>query len=125
MSSSVEMGLLGPLLVRRNGEEVRIAAPKQRALLALLGLDAGRTVSTDELIDRLWSGRPPESAPTALQVYVSQLRKQLGAEAIRTSPPGYALELPADAVDVHQFERLVRDGRALLASGDPATAGAM
>jgi hypothetical protein len=41
MSASAELGLLGPLEVRRGGAQVRIAAPKQRALLALLALRQG------------------------------------------------------------------------------------
>jgi DNA-binding SARP family transcriptional activator len=126
MSASFEIGLLGSLVVRRGGEEVRIAAPKQRALMALLALEVGRPVSTDELADKLWAGRPPETAATALQVYVSQLRKALGTDVIVTRPPGYALDLPAEtAVDSERFERLVGDGRSLLASGDAESAAAV
>src|SRR5436305_288576 len=66
MSASLDIGLLGPLVVRRGGKEVRIAAPKQRALVALLALQAGRAVSTDELVDKLWAGHPPDSAATAV-----------------------------------------------------------
>ena len=118
MATSLDVGLLGPLQVVRDGETVRIAAPKQRALLALLALEVGQTVSTDELADSLWRGEPPDSAATALQVYVSQLRKLVGRDAIGTRRPGYALDLGRDAVDVGRFERLVTDGRALLAAGD-------
>jgi DNA-binding SARP family transcriptional activator/tetratricopeptide (TPR) repeat protein len=122
MSASLEVGLLGPLEVRRDDEPVRIAAPKQRALLTLLALDVGRVVSADELADRLWAGNPPTSAVTALQVYISQLRKLLGSDVIVTRPPGYVLDLPADAVDAVRFEQRVVEGRASLTSGDFCTA---
>ena len=122
MSGGLDVGLLGSLEVRRDDEQVRIAAPKQRALLALLALDVGRVVSADELADRLWGGSPPDSAATALQVYISQLRKLLGADVILTRRPGYLLDVAPDAVDTVRFERLVAEGRALLAAGDPDSA---
>jgi class 3 adenylate cyclase/DNA-binding SARP family transcriptional activator len=125
MSASIWIGLLGTLVVRRGGEELRIAAPKQRAVLALLALAVGRAVSADELADGLWAGRPPETATTALQVYVSQLRKQLGADTIVTRAPGYALDLPAEAIDGEEFTRLAEDGRSLLGEGDAESAAAV
>jgi class 3 adenylate cyclase/DNA-binding SARP family transcriptional activator len=125
MAASLDVGLLGPLEVRLGDEQVVVAAPKQRKLLALLALDVGRVVSADELADRLWSGNPPDSAATALQVYISQLRKLLGAGAIVTRRPGYLLDLAPDAVDTVRFERLVADGRSLLASGDADSAEAV
>jgi class 3 adenylate cyclase/DNA-binding SARP family transcriptional activator len=125
MSASLEVGLLGPLEVRRDGEQVRIAAPKQLALVALLALDVGRVVSSDELADRLWAGDPPTSAVTALQVYISQVRKLLGAEVIVTRRPGYVLDVPPEVVDAVRFEGLVADGRSLLAAGDAESAEAV
>ena len=118
MSASIDLRLLGPLEVRRGGVQVRIAAPKQRALLALMALDVGSVVSSDELADRLWAGNPPDSATTALQVYISQLRKLLGAGVIVTRRPGYVLDLSPESVDTVRFERLVAEGRSLLAAGD-------
>jgi len=41
---------------------LRIDAPKQRALLALLLLHANEVVSSDRLVEELWSGEPPASA---------------------------------------------------------------
>ncbi len=45
----------------------------------MLALRANRTVSADELIDGLWGDDPPASAAKNVQLYVSQLRKALGA----------------------------------------------
>ena len=118
MGSNVEVRLLGPLEVVRDGAPVVVAAPKQRALLALFALDVGRVVSSDELADRLWAGDAPATAVTTLQVYVSQLRKLVGAERIVTQRPGYLLDLAADAVDVVRFEALAGEGRSLLAGGE-------
>ncbi|MGW6979730.1 AfsR/SARP family transcriptional regulator [Streptomyces sp. NPDC054932] len=84
---------------------------KLRALLALLCLNDGRPLSAPQLIDDLWSGTPPRTASTALQVYVSRLRKHLagaGFDVSRlvTRPPGYMMELAPFTLDLHSFESL-------------------
>ena len=43
-------------------------------------------VSTDRLIDELWPEEPPATAAHTIQVYVSNLRKVLGAETWHTTP---------------------------------------
>jgi DNA-binding SARP family transcriptional activator len=107
----MEFRILGPLEVERNGETVRIAAPRQRALLALLLLRANEVVPIDELIDRLWGGGPPPSAKAALQNTVSALRKLLGADVVETTPPGYRLNVSDLALDARRFERLCVESR--------------
>lgn len=108
----MEFAVLGPLEVRNGGRAVQIGRGKQRTLLALLLLNAGRVVSAERLIDELWGDDPPATASTALQVYVSKLRKALGGDAIATREPGYALEVSTEAIDLRRFERLVREARA-------------
>jgi DNA-binding SARP family transcriptional activator len=77
-------------------------------LLALLLLQANRVVSRDRLIDELWDGSPPETASTALQVHVSQLRKALGHETIVTQAPGYMVRAEPGGLDLEQFDLLVK-----------------
>src|SRR5437762_5396937 len=91
-SDGLEIRLLGPFEVRRNGRPLRVGGAKPRKLVADLVLHRDEVVSADRLIDDLWGERPPDSAGHAVQVYVSQLRRQLGA-ALVTRPPGYVLEL--------------------------------
>src|SRR5437660_407734 len=66
-------------------------------------------VSSDRLIDELWSAEPPASGVTALQVRVSQLRKALGpaAERLETRPPGYVLRVRPEELDLDRFTRLL------------------
>ncbi len=108
----MEFRILGPLEVRRDGVPLSPGGPKQRALLALLLLHANEPVSRAALIDGLWGERPPETAAKALQVYVSQLRRALGRELVRTRPGGYQLVVQPDALDLGRFERLVAEARA-------------
>src|SRR5207248_2992759 len=81
------------------------------ALLADLALRPGEVVSTDRLVDDLWGADAPETAGHAVEVYVSQLRKALGRDVIATRAPGYALQLPPEAVDLHRFAALAGEAR--------------
>ena len=99
-----------------------LPAAKPRALLAVLLLSRNRVVSTGELIDDLWGEVAPETATKALQGYVSQLRKAIGADRVLTKPPGYSLHVEDGELDLDGFERLVREGRERLAAGDAEAA---
>ena len=62
-----ELRLLGSLEVEDDGRVVEIGGQKQRAVLAILALNAGRVVSTDDS-DHLSGGEsPPRTAVTSLQ----------------------------------------------------------
>jgi DNA-binding SARP family transcriptional activator len=93
-----DLRLLGPLEA-----PVELPGGKPRALLALLALHRGRVVASGALVDALWE-TPPPSAPKVLQAHVSALRKALGADAIQTRAPGYALR--DLSTDLDRFEEL-------------------
>lgn len=118
----MEFGILGSLEVRDGEEAVPLGGLRERSLLALLLLNANELVPTGRLVDELWGEEPPKTAVKTVQVYVSRLRKLLGAEAIATSPPGYLLRVDPERIDLHRFERLTREGREALAADDAATA---
>ena len=111
---ALDLRLLGPVEVRINGRVVALGAPKQRAVLAMLALQAGRTVSADHLAEGLWGEQPPASAPKMVQLYVSQLRRLLvedGAQIV-THGRGYELRLGHGEVDVIRFEQMLEQDRA-------------
>jgi class 3 adenylate cyclase/DNA-binding SARP family transcriptional activator len=107
----MDFRLLGPLEVSSGGELLELAGPKQRALLAMLLLEANRVVSTDRLIAALWEDDPPETALKALQVHVSGLRKLLGKERVATRERGYLLRVEEDELDLDRFRSLRDLGR--------------
>ena len=123
----MRVGLLGELEVLDGDEQdVVVAGAKLRTLLAVLALHVGRVVLADQLIDALWGEDPPTSARNGLQGLASKLRRTLGsADLVAMRGDGYALELPADAVDVHRFEQLVAAGQAAAAGGDQSGAVAL
>jgi WD40 repeat protein/DNA-binding SARP family transcriptional activator len=114
--STVEFGVLGPLVVHGDDGPIGLSA-MERVLLARLVAGAGRTVSTDELIDTLWGETPPRAAGKALQNHVLRLRKALEPDRdgsptlLVTDRSGYRLDAADDAIDARRFERLVGLGR--------------
>jgi predicted ATPase/DNA-binding SARP family transcriptional activator len=92
-------------------------------LLLALVLEPNRSVSRDHLIDALWGERPPGQAKNAIQVHVSALRDLLEAGLARgaliaTTPTGYQLNAPEEAIDSRRFERFAAEGRAALFAGE-------
>jgi DNA-binding SARP family transcriptional activator len=109
----LDLRVLGPLEAAGDSGPIALGGHKQRALLGLLVLNAGRVVATDRIVDELWGEHPPRTASTSLQNMVSSLRKALGADRVETRPPGYRLVVEEAETDLGRFERLVADARAL------------
>ncbi|GHH41450.1 BTAD domain-containing putative transcriptional regulator [Lentzea cavernae] len=108
----MKFGVLGPVLV----DGVEVAAPRQRALLAMLVLDAGRIVGHDQLIGGLYA-RPPAGAANALQSQVSRLRRAVAGVVVEHHPAGYRLVAEPSEVDHLRCAELLRAGRAAEALG--------
>jgi DNA-binding SARP family transcriptional activator len=104
-------GILGPLEVSDEAGPLLLGGLKQRAVVALLLLEAGRVVSTDRLVDALWGEHPPRTASTSLQNFVSQLRKILPPDVLETRAPGYRLNVRPGEIDLHRFTDLVDQAR--------------
>jgi DNA-binding SARP family transcriptional activator len=111
-----EFRILGPIEVSDETGPLLLGGLKQRAVLALLLLDAGRVVSVDRLIDALWGEKPPRTAATSLQNFISALRKVLGPEVLETKAPGYRLKVKPDELDLDRFRAAVVDARGLEAA---------
>lgn len=104
--------LLGPLEVADDGHPIVVPSSQQRLLLAMLLVEARRTVVTDALIEELWGDRLPSDPAAALRTQVSRLRHRLGAGAdeLVTDHVGYRLDVGEDCLDAEVFERLLADG---------------
>jgi DNA-binding SARP family transcriptional activator len=109
-----QFGVLGPLEATSDGGAViPLAGQKQRALLALLLLNANEVVSSDRLIDQLWNEDAPATAATSLRNLITGLRKAIGHDAVSTRPPGYVLTVNPSDLDLMRFERVVARARRL------------
>lgn len=111
----LRISLLGEFAAAYDGAVLDLGGPRQRAVLALLVLSRGETVSAERIIDSLWQAEPPTRAFATMQSYVSHLRRRLEPDAAAHSRAGvivrrgrgYAVRLPADAVDAWRFEQLL------------------
>jgi DNA-binding SARP family transcriptional activator/tetratricopeptide (TPR) repeat protein len=122
MGKNVAFRILGPLEVSIGGSPIEIAGRRQRLVLGVLLLAAGRPVSVDRLIELAWfDEEPPPSARNGLQVSLSRLRAAIGGTAeIITTGDAYRLEVDPLLVDVHRFRTMVVDSR--LMTDDAAAA---
>ena len=121
----MQIRVLGHLEVSVDDRPIALGGPKQRAVLAMLGLEANRTVSADRLAAGLWGDELPPSSAKVVQTYVSRLRQALaddGGAAILTHGRGYELRIDPEVVDVHRLERLVAEAARASAAGDPGHA---
>ncbi len=133
VARTVRFGVLGPLEIQGPHGAIGVSPGKQRAVLALLVLNADEVISRDRLVGELWGEAPPPNAVKALQVHISQLRRSfaraLGEQAARsllaTRSPGYVVHLEADDLDLTRFEAAFREARRALDAGDPARAHAL
>lgn len=66
-ATGTQFRVLGPVEAVRDGSTVPLGGPRQRSLLALLLIEARRSVGSDWLIDELWAGEPPIGASTPLR----------------------------------------------------------
>ena len=111
----MQLRVLGPVEASADHRSLALGGAKQRSVIAMLGLDANRTVSADHLVEGLWGEDAPPSAAKMVQNYVWRLRRVLGDDSgaeILTRGRGYELRIDPDAVDVRRFERLLEAGRA-------------
>ena len=120
---ALQFQILGPFTVTGDDSRpVDLGGAKPAALLAMLALRPNELVPADRLIEDLWDGQPPATAPKTLQVHVSRLRRVLPDGVISTTSGGYVLVAEPDQVDAQRFSELVAEGTAAMADGAHARA---
>jgi DNA-binding SARP family transcriptional activator/tetratricopeptide (TPR) repeat protein len=122
----VRFGILGPTELNDGGKSIPLGAAKQRGLLALLLLHAGRPVRVDTLVEHLWPGGGTGDRRKTIYSIVSRLRAILGRSGVRhtlTRVGGaYRLDVDPLSVDFHQFRSLVEQSREAMAGDRAASA---
>ena len=122
-ASVFELRLLGPVQAIRDGQELPLGGPRQRAVLALLVLEAGRVVPAGRLVEELWRGDPPPGAAKTLRSHISRVRAVLRPDAeLVARGGGYALVIEAGQLDGERFEGLFGAGQVALGRGEATVA---
>lgn len=116
VTGRLSVRLLGPFAVTVDDAPVALSS-RLRTLLAVLALDVGRPVPTERIAAAVWGPDRPADTRKAIQVLVTRLRTALEPDAVGTTPGGYQLDVPPDAVDLSRFESALAESRA---AADPA-----
>jgi DNA-binding SARP family transcriptional activator len=118
VAEAIAVRLLGPIEVVGPQGVAELVGVRQRSLVALLALRPGKAMALDRIIDGLWGENPPRTALRTLQSHLARVRQALAVaglpDVIAGGPAGHMLRLPAEAIDAHVFDDLVRRGRAQL-----------
>lgn len=120
----MQVSVLGPVEIRRDGRGHELGERQQR-LLAALVVAAGSVVSVDRLVDIVWAGDPPDSAAGTLRTYVTRLRQALDAgrdDVVVFRQPGYGLDLRPEELDSSLFDDELGRAMAHLRVADSAAA---
>jgi len=124
--TSMKFRILGPLEVTRGDQALALGGAKQRALLAILLIEANHVVALERLAELLWRDDAPATSDHIIEVYVSQLRRALepgGApyQVLLRKPSGYMLEVSPGELDATEFQQQVEAAK----SAPPEQAEAM
>ncbi|GAA0561568.1 tetratricopeptide repeat protein [Paractinoplanes ferrugineus] len=111
---TAEFGVLGAVEAKVAGKAVDLGHARQSSVLAVLLVEAGRPVTVDQLVDRVWGEDAPQRATAALYSYLSRLRRAVAGATevgIERRPGGYVLTADPLSVDLHRFRKLVTQAR--------------
>jgi DNA-binding SARP family transcriptional activator/tetratricopeptide (TPR) repeat protein len=126
--TALRLRILGPIDVIAGGRSIKIGGPREHVVLATLAVRTHRVTSLDQLTEAVWGDDPPPTARSQIQSSISVLRKLFAEtgrpDAIRTSPPGYLLDLDHEDLDSERFVHLVKTGHEEMAEGRTAEAAA-
>jgi DNA-binding SARP family transcriptional activator/tetratricopeptide (TPR) repeat protein len=108
----LDIRVLGPVEVTGPHGRADLQGPRRRAVFGVLALHAGTVIPRERLVDVLWDDDPPRTAVKSLHSHVARVRQALRGcglpDVLHTSNAGYLLDVDAEVVDAHRFERCVR-----------------
>ncbi|MBC6460480.1 BTAD domain-containing putative transcriptional regulator [Actinomadura sp. HBU206391] len=130
VDASLRFEILGRLRGWRGEHELDLGPGKQRAVLAVLLLNANRPTPTAAILDAVWRDDPPENGANVVQKYVAGLRRifepnrepRTPWQALTLDDAGYALHVKPDRLDADVFQRNLLQAREARAHDRPAEA---
>ncbi len=124
-AAPLDFDILGSVRARRGDREVDLGPAKQRAVLAVLLLEANRPVPPARIVDAVWGVEPPGNGANVVQKYVAGLRRVLEphrsprtpSRLLTLQPAGYQLAVEPGRLDADAFATQVLRAEVLLQSG--------
>ncbi|MFN0027120.1 MAG: AfsR/SARP family transcriptional regulator [Acidimicrobiales bacterium] len=96
----LQVCLIGPLEVRRDGTVLAVPGGKTAEVLVRLALEAGVVVRAERLVEDLWSDQAVHTKPNTLQSKITRLRRALGQPSpVLSIDHGYGLQIDPAEVD--------------------------
>jgi predicted ATPase/DNA-binding SARP family transcriptional activator len=115
----IQIAVLGPIEVRRDGHIVPVPAGRTSELLVRLALETGVLVRSDRLVDDLWTEGVVHTRRNTLQSKVAKLRRALGdPSVIASGDGGYTLAVAPSEVDALAVLAHAATASRLLDAGD-------
>src|SRR6516165_12743531 len=112
MAMALSIGVLGSLVIERDGCRLGKVRKKARALLGYLAAQGGQAISRERLADLLWPYQGSEQARHSLRNCLLELPKALGPDATHHLVADFAnCRLQHVTGDLDEFERLSRSQR--------------
>ncbi|MFC9432976.1 BTAD domain-containing putative transcriptional regulator [Nocardia sp. NPDC057030] len=119
MAPALWIGVLGPLIVGRDGTRLALGDTREATVLGLLALTVNQPLSLASAAAAVWADQPPTSATELLNRYVRRLRRLLGPRLRLTVGRGfYRLDLDPEQLDLLQFGELAVQARTAAEAGD-------
>ncbi|TXK43374.1 BTAD domain-containing putative transcriptional regulator [Nonomuraea sp. C10] len=123
---TVTFEVLGSLRAWLGESALALGSVQQRTVLAVLLLNANRSLTREQLIDAVWGESPPTYALNLVQKHVSGLRRVLEpgrsprtpSRVLAWTDAGYSVLVPPGGLDLQVFESEVARARAARAEGD-------
>ncbi|WP_166354595.1 AfsR/SARP family transcriptional regulator [Phytoactinopolyspora limicola] len=107
----MEFQVLGPVRVRRGGEDVPLGGALRQGLLGLLLARANEPVPVDTLAEALWGSAPDPKRVPRLHMHVSKVRAALAEpDRLVFAAGGYVINVLPDELDAELFESLIDRG---------------
>ncbi|MFS8102653.1 tetratricopeptide repeat protein [Lentzea alba] len=104
--------VLGAIEAYAGDEPLDLGPAMQRKVLAVLLVNAGQTVSSNQIVEAVWHDTRPHNALNTLYTYIARLRQVEGLEIARR-PGGYLFDAEPESVDLQRFRTLLRRARDL------------
>ena len=125
MSGSLQICVLGVMVIRLDGEIQDLRSEPQRKVLAVLAISPGVPIGISALSEVLWGQEQPATADYLIRAHLSRLRRKLQSSRdpsgtsgiLKSTPRGYMLTVGEDQIDHLKYQRVLHLARAEVGVG--------